>query len=90
MQTIIITMQHNPVKVQEEIMIGESVGLSMLNSKTRGNGANLVVRRPVNNLVKKVFNYRTATAYNNLPVEVKQASSLMCFKRRINKYLGLH
>jgi hypothetical protein len=49
----------------------------MLSSKTRGNGANLNVRRLVNNIVKKVFNYRTATAYNNLPVELKQASSII-------------
>jgi hypothetical protein len=62
----------------------------ILSSKTRGNGANLNVRRPVNNLVKKVFNYRTAIAYNNLPVELKQASSIMFLNVELLSILCLH
>jgi hypothetical protein len=55
----------------------------MGNVSKRGNGAYLVVRRPINNLVKNVFSFRTAAVYNNMSVELKQASSLMCFKRKI-------
>lgn len=67
----------------------KTIGLSVLQSKTRGDGLNLVMSRPRNNVVKKVFNFRVASQYNDLPNDFK-SSSISCFKRKISKHFGLH
>jgi hypothetical protein len=37
--------------------------------------------RPRSNVVKKVFNFRVASQYNDLPIDFK-SSSISCFKRK--------
>ena len=63
-----------------------TIGLQLQsNAPTRSNGINLVVHKAVNETVAKVFKYRIAKQWNDLPSRVKLALSLNTFKKHLLK-----
>ena len=55
--------------------------IAINHNKTRGYGKNIVVNRARRAYVGKSFTYRIASRWNNLPISVKDASSVSTFKQ---------
>ena len=63
---------------------------SILNKPNRyflRNICNLSLPKPRTNNCKRTFYYRAASLYNKLPLNIRSASTIQCFKTNLKKYL---
>ena len=64
-----------------------NLGLTLLQSKTRGNNLNFVQRRATSKLCASLFPHRAASSWNKLPLNVLNVKSIHSFKQSVYKYL---
>ena len=64
-----------------------NLGLTLLQSKTRGNNLNFVQRRATSKLCASLFPHRTASSWNKLPLKALNVKSIHSFKQSVYKYL---
>ena len=58
-----------------------TIGVKFSTASTRGHCVNLAVDRSINNTVKQSFCFRIGYCWNSLPLPVKSAQTLNCFKK---------
>ena len=58
-------------------------GIQKTAGVTRGNGCNIVVKRPLTSTIAKSFTHRIASQWNSLPLTAKKTASLNTFKTLI-------
>ena len=64
-----------------------NLGLTLLQSKTRGNNLNFVQRRATSKLCASLFPHSAASSWNKLPLNVYNVKSIYSFKQSVYKYL---
>jgi Reverse transcriptase (RNA-dependent DNA polymerase) len=77
---MVFSILHNRVALDSD-----SIGITLSDTSTRSQGANLVVRRAVNGSVSKFFPFRVSKTWNSLPASLKHATSYTAFKTQLFK-----
>ena len=64
-----------------------NLGLTLLQSSTRANNLNFILRRVTSKLYASLFLHRAVSSWNKLPLNVLKIKSIHSFKQSVYRYL---